>query len=90
ELREFGSNPDIDIPYKYLTYFVDDDQEIADLAVSYRKGEITSGEMKKRCIEVLQDFIGSFQERERAITDDDVKNFMNPDYPRPFACLAKK
>ncbi|KAJ2063890.1 tryptophan--tRNA ligase [Coemansia sp. S146] len=90
ELRKFGSNPDIDISYQYMTYFVEDDQEIADLAEGYRKGEITSGEMKARCIKVLQDFIGSFQERERAITDDDVKNFMDPDYPRHFACLAKK
>ncbi|KAJ2689094.1 tryptophan--tRNA ligase [Coemansia spiralis] len=90
ELEEFGSNPDVDISYQYLTYFVDDDQEIADLAVSYRRGEITSGNMKKRCIEVLQKFVGDFQEREKAITQADVEDFMNPDYPRPFAALAKK
>ncbi|KAJ2811213.1 tryptophan--tRNA ligase, partial [Coemansia sp. 'formosensis'] len=74
----------------YLTYFVEDDQEIADLAEGYRKGEITSGEMKNRCIKELQGFVGGFQERERAITQADVENFMNPDYPRPFAALAKK
>ncbi|KAJ2835096.1 tryptophan--tRNA ligase [Coemansia furcata] len=90
ELRKFGSNPDVDVSYKYLTYFVEDDQEIADLAEGYRKGEITSGEMKNRCIKELQDFVGGFQERERAITQADVENFMNPDYPRPFAALAKK
>ncbi|KAJ2618022.1 tryptophan--tRNA ligase [Coemansia sp. RSA 1804] len=90
EHRELGGNPDVDVPYLYLTYFIDDDKEIADLADGYRKGEITSGEMKARCIKVLQDFVGAFQERERAITEQDVKNFMDPQFPRPFESLSKK
>ncbi|KAJ1796803.1 tryptophan--tRNA ligase [Coemansia sp. RSA 2399] len=90
EHRALGGNPDVDIPYQYMTYFIDDDKEIADLAEGYRKGEITSGEMKARCITIVQDFIGAFQERERAITEKDVQNFMDPKYPRPFAILSKK
>ncbi|KAJ2880356.1 tryptophan--tRNA ligase [Coemansia aciculifera] len=90
EHRMYGGNIEVDVPYQYLTYFVEDDQELAKLAEGYTKGEISSGEMKMRCIQELQAFIGSFQEREKAITEADVQDFMNPDYPRPFASLAKK
>ncbi|KAJ1950238.1 tryptophan--tRNA ligase [Linderina macrospora] len=90
EHRMYGGNPDVDVPYQYLTYFLDDDQEIETLAEGYRKGEITSGEMKAKCIAVIQEFVAKFQEREAAITDADVKDFMNPAYPRPYAALAKK
>ncbi|KAI9502577.1 tryptophan--tRNA ligase, cytoplasmic [Coemansia spiralis] len=90
EHRKYGGNPDIDVPYLYLTYFVDDDKELADLAEGYKKGEITSGEMKARCIKELQDFVGAFQERERAITEENVNKFMDPSFPRPFAALSKK
>ncbi|KAJ2743048.1 tryptophan--tRNA ligase [Coemansia sp. BCRC 34301] len=89
EHREYGGNLDVDVAYQYLTYFMEDDQELADLAEGYRKGEVTSGEMKARCIQVIQAYVASFQERESAITDADVKDFMNPDYPRFFAALPK-
>ncbi|KAJ1939577.1 tryptophan--tRNA ligase, partial [Linderina pennispora] len=58
EHRMYGGNPDVDVPFQYLTYFLDDDKEIEDLAEGYRKGEITSGEMKARCIAVIQEFVG--------------------------------
>ncbi|KAJ2001290.1 tryptophan--tRNA ligase [Coemansia thaxteri] len=90
EHREFGGNPDVDVPYRYLEHFLDDDQELADLAGGYRKGEITTGQMKVRCIQVLQAYIAAFQEREKAITTADIEAFMNPSYPRSFASLATK
>ncbi|KAJ2759452.1 tryptophan--tRNA ligase, partial [Coemansia nantahalensis] len=51
EHRQFGGDPDVDVAYQYLTYFVDDDKELADLAAGYRRGEISTGEMKARCIQ---------------------------------------
>ncbi|KAJ1963131.1 tryptophan--tRNA ligase [Dipsacomyces acuminosporus] len=90
EHRQFGGNPDVDVSYQYLTYFVDDDKVLEDLAAGYRKGEITSGEMKAQCIKVIQEFVGSFQEREKQIADEEVCKFMDPNYPRTFPALAKK
>ncbi|KAJ2396080.1 tryptophan--tRNA ligase [Coemansia sp. RSA 2603] len=90
EHREFGGNPDVDVAYQYLTYFVEDDKEIEDLAVGYRKGEITSGEMKARCIKVIQEFVAGFQAREKEITKEQVAQFTDPNFSRVFASLSKK
>lgn len=38
-----------------------------------------TGELKKRCIEVLQKFVGEFQERKNAITDETIAYFMDKD-----------
>lgn len=38
-----------------------------------------TGELKKRCIEVLQKFVGEFQERRSAITDETIAYYMNKD-----------
>lgn len=89
EHRKFGGNPDVDVAYLYMTYFVEDDQVIADLAAGYRSGEIASGEMKAKCIGVLQKFIGDFQAREKAISAEEIKHFMDPNYPRNFANIKK-
>ncbi|KAJ2725994.1 tryptophan--tRNA ligase [Coemansia sp. Benny D115] len=90
EHRRLGGNPDVDVPYLFLTHFIESDAELEQLAAGYRSGEISSGEMKQRCIKELQEFVGNFQAREKAITEEEVRNFMDPNYPRPFASLAKK
>jgi hypothetical protein len=47
-----------------------------------------SGDMKKRCVEVLQAFVASFQARKEDVTMDLVKQFMDPtrrlDYMNQF------
>lgn len=76
--REKGGNPDVDVPYQYLKFFIDDDAEIkrlgdvsprtkaiapADLSSQeYRAGTLSTSEMKARCIDELQVFVGKFQE----------------------------
>ncbi|KAJ2083276.1 tryptophan--tRNA ligase [Coemansia sp. RSA 988] len=90
EHRQFGGDPDVDVPYQYLTYFIEDDQELVALAEGYRRGEISSGEMKARCIQELQHIIGGFQERAKGVTDQMAKDLCDPNFPRPFAALAKK
>ncbi|KAI9471198.1 tryptophan--tRNA ligase [Coemansia sp. RSA 989] len=90
EHRIHGGNPDVDVPYQYLTYFLDDDEEIEALAEGYRKGEVSTSEMKARCIKVLQEFIGQVQERAKAVSDQLIKDLRDPDYPRKFAAIEKK
>lgn len=41
--RETGGKPDVDVPYQYLTYFEEDDDELIRLAAEYRKGEMLTG-----------------------------------------------
>ena len=78
EHRALGGNPDVDVAYQYLTYFLDDDDELATIAANYRKGELLTGELKKRCIGILQEYVAKFQQRRASITDDVRKAYMKP------------
>ncbi|KAI5961398.1 WRS1 [Candida pseudojiufengensis] len=76
--RKYGGNPDLDVAYQYLSFFSYDDEKLEKLADGYKKGEILSGEMKKECIEVLQEFVAAYQERRGKVDDDIVDKFMKP------------
>ncbi|RKP39491.1 hypothetical protein BJ085DRAFT_39102 [Dimargaris cristalligena] len=79
-----GGNPDVDVAYQYLTFFSDDDAELQQMADNYRAGTLSTGDLKNHCIEVLQKFVREFQQREKAITDEEVAQFMDPKHPRSF------
>ncbi|GAA5859465.1 hypothetical protein JCM8547_006837 [Rhodosporidiobolus lusitaniae] len=81
EHREKGGNPDVDVSYQYLTFFLDDDAEVEQIAQDYRSGKLLTGELKQKTIALLQDFVKAFQERRAAITEDDVKSFMDGSRP---------
>lgn len=90
EHKANGGNPEVDVPYQYLTFFLDDDAELDRLAQGYRSGELMTSAMKARCIEVLQEFVSAFQARKAKVTDDVIAAFMDStrriDYtPKPRA-----
>ncbi|OMJ17430.1 Tryptophan-tRNA ligase, cytoplasmic [Smittium culicis] len=85
--RLHGGDPEVDIPYQYMNFFVDDDELMKKYYDGYKSGDITSGQMKDYCIDVIQKFLADFQEKEKAVTDQDVLDFMNPKYPRKFDLL---
>ncbi|KAI5846361.1 hypothetical protein DFP73DRAFT_494365 [Morchella snyderi] len=78
EQRKFGGNPDVDVSFQYLTFFLEDDEELESIRQSYLKGELLTGELKARCIKELQGFVTAFQGRKKAITDEVVKSYMTP------------
>lgn len=78
EHRELGGNPDIDVAYQYLTYFTEDDKELARIRSEYKKGSILTGELKKMCIEVMQKYVSEFQTRRSKVTDSTLKTYMTP------------
>ena len=77
--RQFGGRPEVDVAFQYLTFFVDSDEEMAEIEKSYRAGELLTGELKKKCITVLQALVQDFQTRKAAISDDVVRQFMDKD-----------
>ncbi|AFM99314.1 aminoacyl-tRNA ligase [Encephalitozoon hellem ATCC 50504] len=77
EHRERGGNIDVDVPFEYLKYFLDDDQELERYRSGYIKGEITSKEMKEKCIAIIQTFVLKYQETRKNVTEEDVKAFMD-------------
>ncbi|KAI8627635.1 hypothetical protein F5Y19DRAFT_160511 [Xylariaceae sp. FL1651] len=77
EQREKGGNPDVDVAYQYLQFFMEDDEGLAKLGKDYREGRLLTGELKAICIKHLQEYVAAFQERRAKATDDVVKAFMS-------------
>ena len=77
EHRKLGGNPDVDTSYQYLTFFLEDDQELKTLYNAYRSGELLSGELKAKCIAVLQQVVGDFQKERAKVTDAMAMEYMN-------------
>lgn len=75
EQEKYGGNPDVDVAFTYLSYFLDSDEELQDLADRYRSGKMGTGDMKKRCIAELQKFVAEFQERRSKIDDAKMREF---------------
>ena len=57
EHRANGCDLSVDVPFQYLTFFLEDDDKLEDIRVRYGKGELLSGEVKKELISVMQVFV---------------------------------
>ncbi|KAI8346878.1 hypothetical protein EDC96DRAFT_554822 [Choanephora cucurbitarum] len=79
EHKANGGNPDVDVAYQYLSFFLEDDEELQKIYQSYKAGELMTGELKKICIDVLSKFVGDFQERRSKVTEETVRYFMDKD-----------
>ncbi|KAF8528238.1 tryptophanyl-tRNA synthetase [Hysterangium stoloniferum] len=77
EHRRLGGNPDVDVSYQYLSFFLDDDEELEKLAKDYRSGELLTSQLKARCIAVLQKFVKDFQERKASVTEEMLQFYMD-------------
>ncbi|CAK1551001.1 unnamed protein product [Leptosia nina] len=75
EHREKGGNTDVDISYKYLTFFLEDDERLAEIKKSYESGELLTGELKKLAIDTITPIIQDYQARRALVTDDVMKQF---------------
>ncbi|KAJ1498026.1 tryptophan--tRNA ligase [Coelomomyces lativittatus] len=85
EHRKYGGNPEIDTAYQYLTFFMESDEKLTELAAAYRSGTLLSGELKKICIDVLADLISNFQKEKATLTDELIKQVMDFSSPMPWA-----
>jgi len=77
EHRRLGGNTEVDVAYQYLSFFLEDDEDLKQIGEEYRAGRLLTGQLKARCIAELQEFVASFQERRAQITDDIVDAFMD-------------
>ena len=78
EHREKGGDCEIDVPYQYLRYLMDDDEKLEQIRQDYSSGKMLTGEIKAVLIAELQKIVKEHQERRAKITDDVVKQFMTP------------
>jgi len=77
--EEFGANLDIDVSYQWLWFLLEDDEELATIGKDYGSGSgeyWSTGKVKAKLIQVLQDLVADHQKRRATITDDEVRKWM--------------
>nr|XP_036588701.1 tryptophanyl-tRNA synthetase [Colletotrichum truncatum]KAF6800075.1 tryptophanyl-tRNA synthetase [Colletotrichum truncatum] len=77
EQRAEGADPDVDVSYQYLRFFLEDDAELEQIREDYRTGKMLTGEIKKRCAEELAKYCTGFQERRAKVNDETVDMFFS-------------
>ncbi|KAH7910616.1 hypothetical protein BJ138DRAFT_1152468 [Hygrophoropsis aurantiaca] len=77
EHRLSGGDVKVDVAFQYLKFFLDDEDELKDIEEKYGKGDLLTGQLKARCIQVLQAFVEKFQTDQALVTDDVIKKFMD-------------
>jgi tryptophanyl-tRNA synthetase len=63
----------VDVPYEWLTFFLEDDERLATIARDYSSGAMLTGEVKKELITILQ-----------VIND----NLLSQTYLNAFTCIT--
>jgi len=76
EHRERGGNLDVDVPWKYLNFFLEDDARLARIGEEYSSGRMLTGEIKAELISVLTDMVARHQQARAQVTDSVVEAFM--------------
>ena len=74
--RQLGADLSIDVAYQYLTFFLEDDDELRSIGERYAKGEMLTGEVKQRLIDVLVPLVEGHQAARARVTSDTVRDFM--------------
>ncbi|XP_023298457.2 tryptophan--tRNA ligase, cytoplasmic-like [Lucilia cuprina] len=76
EHRSLGGNPDIDVSYQLLKFFMEDDEELERVRSAYSKGEMLTGEIKQLAIDVITPLVEQHQAARKLITDKMLQDFM--------------
>lgn len=75
---QHGGRPDVDVPFQYLRFFLESDEELESLRYRYKEGLMQSGEMKATATKELQTYVAAFRERRKAVTPEIRDEFMRP------------
>ena len=83
EHREKGGDLEVDISWKWLNFFMDDDDKLRTIGEAYGSGAMLSGEIKKELVECLTPMIVAHQEARAKVSDAVVDQFFST-APRDF------
>jgi len=76
EHRKNGANLEIDIPYQWLRFFLDDDEKLAYVAQEYGAGRMMTGEVKQMLVDVLSEIVRKFQADRAEVSDEVLAEYM--------------
>ena len=60
EHKEKGADLAVDVPYQWLTFFLEDDKKLKEIGDEYGSGRMMTGTIKQELIQVLQKFVKEF------------------------------
>lgn len=75
EHRRLGANLDVDVPWKYLQFFLEDDAMLEKIGRDYSTGKMLTGEIKKILIDTLTEFVLNHQAARAKVTDEVLDRF---------------
>ena len=67
----------MDVSYQYLSYFLEDDEELKRIHDAYETGQMLTVELKKIAIDEIWRYVSEFQKRRARITDEELRMFMD-------------
>jgi len=73
--RKYGGNPEVDIAYQYLRYFENDDEVLKSIHDSFKKGEMSCGEIKELLVKKLSEIYENIQTKKSKLTKEDLEEF---------------
>ncbi|KAL9131353.1 MAG: hypothetical protein Q9217_000680 [Psora testacea] len=76
--EKLGGRTAVDVPFQYLTFFLENDDRLEEIKQAYEKGEMQSGEMKIAATKELQAYVAAFRERRKHVTPEVRGEFMRP------------
>jgi len=74
--EEKGANLDIDVAYQYLTFFMDNDDELNEIGNKYSKGLLMTSDVKKKLCDILIPLIEQFQKNRKLVTDEVLDSYL--------------
>ena len=86
EHRALGGDLNVDIPWKWLNFFLDDDDELRAIGDAFASGAMSSGEIKAKLIACLSPMIATHQENRAKVTEATVDQFFST-APRDFDAM---
>jgi tryptophanyl-tRNA synthetase len=76
EHRKLGGNPDIDVPFQYLKFmFEPNDEKLVQIEKDYRFGKMLSGELKSYTIDKINLFLAQHQKK-RELAKKEIDKFI--------------
>jgi tryptophanyl-tRNA synthetase len=75
EHQRLGADLSVDIPYKYLRYFLNDDEELARIGTEYSQGRMMTSEIKGIITNILVTLIKEHQTKRAEVTPQMVARF---------------
>jgi tryptophanyl-tRNA synthetase len=76
EKRQFGANVEVDVSCEWLTFFLEDDEKLAQILRDYGSGAMLTGEVKKELITLLQAMVQEHQDKRAKVTPEVIAAYM--------------